>query len=145
MEEFQEAGAPEGRAEARGPEGWENWKAYLEDKPPGEAVEVPLYTDSHMISTIDSLGPYRLLNTVPASWRADAGHAELAVVLRVDVHDDFEPDHRRDDWETADLGSYHGGWLDDEIAALVSPPAPRPTTTWPAFGASRDRPPGRAS
>ena len=53
-------------------------------------------------------------------WRADPGRAELVLVLRVDDHDPFEAEHRRDDWEKAELSSYHGGTLSDEIAALLA-------------------------
>ncbi|HCG01758.1 MAG TPA: hypothetical protein DEV93_14600 [Chloroflexi bacterium] len=121
-EEFEEAEGPseEAALRDRGPEGWENWRAFLDRKAAQDAWEVALYTDSQVVGSIDALGPYRLLNTVPATWRADPGHSELAIILRVDGHDDFEPEHSRADWETAELGSYHGGTLGDEIAALVS-------------------------
>lgn len=103
-----------------GPAGWENWQAYERGLPAQGAYEVALYTDSRIVAEIEGLGPYSLLNTVPATWKAEAGRAELAVVLRVDVHDDQEHDFRRDDWEQLELGSYHGGTLGDELAALTA-------------------------
>lgn len=115
--------APDGSTQepvARGPDGWENWQAFRRRLPYRGAFEVPIYTDSRITGEVSSLGPYRVLNTVPAAWRAEVGYSELAAVLTVDIHDDFEPSHTREDWETAEHGSYHGGTLGDEIAALIA-------------------------
>src|SRR6266404_5381596 len=53
---------------ARGPDGWENWRAFERGEPgQGETVEFSYYTDSHLTAEVrQDLGPYELLNTVPA-------------------------------------------------------------------------------
>lgn len=108
------------KSPSRGPAGWENWQAFSNGSVSVGAFEVALYTDSRVVAEVKQLGPYQLLNTVPAVWAAQPGYAELAVVLRVEVHDDHEPDYQRDNWNRADLGSYHGGTLGDEIASLIA-------------------------
>jgi hypothetical protein len=43
----------------RGPDGWENWRAFLESRPAtGEAWELSYYTDSFLVGAAnDGLGP----------------------------------------------------------------------------------------
>jgi len=48
------------------------------------------------------------------------GYAELALVMRVDAHDDYEAPFAWEDQKEPQLGSYHGGTLGDEIASLVA-------------------------
>jgi hypothetical protein len=103
---------------AEGPPSWANWRAYMKDLPSEGAYEVPLYTDAHITGMIqEGYGPYQFLNTVPMSEQP--GELRPAVVLRVWDHFDdrsalSEPMTRTDDER------YHGGWLNDEVAALAS-------------------------
>lgn len=100
-----------------GPAIYENWKAQQTGRDAESAYEVPLYSDAHITSEIrDGLGPYQLLNPValPAN-----GEARAAVYARVEVHYGEEPMYLFRSGKTNDE-RYHGGWLDDEIAALLS-------------------------
>jgi hypothetical protein len=104
----------------QGPPSYSNWRAYLETAPWNGAYEVPFYTDARITGEIRSeLGPYLLINTVPMPLRAGYGVVLPAIVLRAEIHD------RRDPYEfppmtATDDSLYHGGDLEDEIAALVS-------------------------
>jgi hypothetical protein len=62
---------------------------------------------------VDHIGPFALLNAVAGP----AGGFAPAIILRARVHLDFS--RRVVDLSKTDLGTYHGGWVDDEIAALI--------------------------
>jgi hypothetical protein len=98
-----------------GPRSYENWKAALSEEKEIDGFEVPIFTDSHITNEIlDGLGPYQLLN--PVAIPKSNGSITPGIILRVknylatpipemDITDDLY---------------YHGGTLEDEIAALVS-------------------------
>lgn len=107
----------------RGPEGWENWHALAAGKPyTDETAELACYSDSHLIGEIrDGLGPFQLLNTVPGGTvNPQPGAIEPTLVIRIDVHDDYENTYQRDEWSKIDATSYHGGGVGDELSALLS-------------------------
>lgn len=94
-----------------------NWKAQQSAEEAELAYEVPLYSDAQVVSEIrDGLGPYRFLN--PVALPRDR-QARPAVYVRVDVHHAPEPGALLRAGRTVD-DVYHGGWLNDEIAALLS-------------------------
>ena len=98
-----------------GPPSYENWKAALSEKNVLSGFEVPLFTDSHITGEIrDKLGPYQLLN--PVAIPKSNGSITPGIILRVDRYLEISiPEmSRTDDFH------YHGGTLEDEIAALVS-------------------------
>jgi hypothetical protein len=96
--------------------GWANWRAFKAGHPTLGAIEAGLYTDAEVRGHVtEGLGPYQLLNTVPAPVLP--GGAEPAVILRIDQHIDPSPSLR--DWER-NVDAYHGGTLADELASLIS-------------------------
>jgi hypothetical protein len=106
---------------SQGPPSYSNWRACLESAPSNGAYEVPFYTDAQIaIDEINlDLGPYLLINTVPMPLKAGYGVPLPAIILRAEVH------YRRDPYgfprmTKTDDRMYHGGELEDEIAALVS-------------------------
>ncbi|KAF5421904.1 MAG: hypothetical protein C5S41_10540 [Candidatus Methanomarinus sp.] len=98
-----------------GPPSYENWKAALSEKNVLGGFEVPLFTDSHITGEIrDKFGPYQFLN--PVAIPKSNGSITPGIILRVDEYLEISiPEmNRTDDFH------YHGGTLEDEIAALVS-------------------------
>jgi hypothetical protein len=109
-----ESGVP---APERGPIGYENWRAAIEGAPAKIAHEFPLFTDAHIIGELrDSHSPYELLNTIPLPPNAQI--LLPAIVLRVTYYLRFDASTL--DLRRTDFKRYHGGELNDEIAALVS-------------------------
>ncbi len=105
---------------ANAPPGWENWRAERDGAPEGAAAEYPLYSDSLWTGEITSgLGPYQVLNMIGGGMSPQVGRAYPALALRVGWHLP-EPDYRVDVPDKPKTGSYHGGWVDDELAALLS-------------------------
>ena len=84
----------------------------LADEPSEVALEFPFYTDTHIMGT-GSYGPFELLNPVRIDRRTDVA----AVVLRVEFH---LPRYVSE--LPTDQGNehYHGGGIEDEVAALTS-------------------------
>lgn len=80
----------------------------------GDAFEYPLYSDTSFVSELrDGYGPYQVLNAVrPPQLGSDVP----ALYLRVEVF--LKDDLPRMDKTDADR--YHGGSIQDEIAALLS-------------------------
>jgi hypothetical protein len=99
----------------KGPFSYENWKAALNGLPVQTTYEVPLFTDVRIIGTKEECGPYQFINT---EHRGVAGTLRQAIILRVEYRlvDDLAhefPEHTEND-------RYHGGDLNDEVAALAS-------------------------
>jgi hypothetical protein len=99
----------------KGPFSYENWKAALNGLPVQTTYEVPLFTDVRIIGTKEECGPYQFINT--EHWGV-AGTLRQAIILRVEYRlvDDLAhefPEHTEND-------RYHGGDLNDEVAALAS-------------------------
>jgi hypothetical protein len=99
----------------KGPLSFENWKAEQAGVPVYRAYEYPLYTDAHVIGDdlAEEYGPYLLMNACPNPWLKQA---RPTLVLYSEQHFKYEPEVKLE----TDDESYHGGYLQDEIAALVS-------------------------
>lgn len=98
------------------PFSYENWQARIAGVPSRVWYECSLFTDAHIVGAIEEgLGPYQLLNAVPHEMMR---HTRPAIVLRVRMHERPQIDLLRLNETNDDL--YHGGGLEDEIAALVS-------------------------
>ncbi len=94
---------------------YENWKAAIRGVSSKGALEFPLFTDAHITGGIaEGCGPHQLINTVPPP----STMLQPAVVLRLEYHLDEDPSDRNMD--KTNIERYHGGWLNDEIAALIS-------------------------
>lgn len=103
-----------------GPPSYVNWRAYLDQAAPSGAYEIPFYTDTRITGELSGdLGPYHLINTVAMPLRSGRGVAIPAIVLRVEIYHREDPHDFRPMIAT-DVSQYHGGGLEDEIAALVS-------------------------
>ena len=80
-------------------------------------MEFPIYSDAWITGQIDAgLGPYCFLNAIRIKGMYEA-HLFPAIVLRIDWHvptGDLRPDLTK-----TDTRSYHGGRLEDELAALL--------------------------
>ncbi|HEX8230156.1 MAG TPA: hypothetical protein VF826_12710 [Chloroflexia bacterium] len=97
---------------------YENWKHYIDGEPELMTVEYPLFRDAHIVSHIISgFGPYQLHNAVPIVPRPSL---QPTIILRASYH------LRSDGWEAivqaakTNVDRYHGGSLEDEMAALIS-------------------------
>lgn len=102
----------------KGPPVYENWRAALEGLPSQGACEYPLFTDAHITGTIiDGYGPYQFLNTVPVPSTRKS--VRPSIILRLEMHLKDAPP-QLSPMEKTDEECYHGGWLTDEVAALVS-------------------------
>lgn len=99
----------------KGPQCYENWRAMNSGSPLERAFEYPLFTDARIFGNdiADDLGPYLLLNAC-----ADPALRPTRPALFLYIEQHFK-------YDTAvklntDDAAYHGGYLQDEIAALVS-------------------------
>lgn len=98
-----------------GPSSWVNYQAYTQGTPRTGAEEFGLYSDTHFNGQLTSgIEPYRFYNTMPTLGFAD-GLAEC-IVLRVDLH---LAQHEMPDLARTDVSHWHGGAIDDELAALL--------------------------
>ena len=109
--------APAAPAEPVGPHGWVNWRALCAGAPAAGAVEYAGYTDAQVVEDQVDLGPCRLLNTIGFAAR-QAGQVPLSLVMRVEWHSAI--DVRERSRGATHTSAWHGGGLDDELAALVS-------------------------
>jgi hypothetical protein len=99
------------------PLGWANWRALLDGEPWLGAVEVGCYTDSSPTRQLGSgLGPLQVINTV--SGERLIGLANMALVLRFEVHQKLQPDQVS--WSRTSVRSYTGADVGDEFAALLA-------------------------
>jgi hypothetical protein len=93
---------------------WENWKAALSGKTLMGTYEYPLFTDTRITGEISSnLGPYKLLNAVPTV------QTDLLLPYSV-LRMEWYATKTEEVWSRTNVERYHGGLLEDEIAALVS-------------------------
>jgi hypothetical protein len=99
----------------RGPSVYENWRAFSPHLELRESFEFPLFTDAWITGGPVAVGPYLFFNTI-----AHAGMPQDALkpALFVRVENNLESERPRMD--ATDTGSYHGGNITDEIAALTS-------------------------
>jgi hypothetical protein len=101
--------------ESREPIFFSNWKAALHGATASEWSEYELYSDAHLTGEI-RIGPYYLINTLANVGNRNSKVAAPVLVLRtLYCGEEPPPDMKR-----TDVSTYHGGWLADEVAALVS-------------------------
>ena len=101
-----------------GPSVYENWKSALLGNTVQSSLEFPFFTDAHITGTItEGYGPYQFINTIVSPVR-NAYPSRPAIIFRVDIHLSFDPSELKMD--QTDDERYHGGYLQDEAAALVS-------------------------
>lgn len=102
-----------------GPASYENWKSALSsNKSLYSGFEVPLFTDAHITGEIaEGFGPYQFLNPVaiPRSSDSIMPGVFLRIESRLEMHSLSTEEMSR-----TDSTYYHGGTLEDEIAALAS-------------------------
>jgi hypothetical protein len=113
-----------GVSSPEGPPSYENWKACISGLPSQGASEYPLFTDADIRGEVTvGCGPYQLLNAVPMSKDQIS---QPSIILRVEFHLSDEPDFSKfkemenEETPKSKVDYYHGGWLNDEIAALLS-------------------------
>jgi hypothetical protein len=82
--------------------GWRNWRAFTDGEPRSDRWEAALYSDAHYTGDLQ-VGPYSILNTLPAS----DGELALSLVLRVGWHQDRDAVDLN--MEATDTSRYHGG------------------------------------
>lgn len=93
----------------------QNWKLKNANQPRLSISEYPLYTDSHIMGGIRREDwPYAFLNTIPL--RNESGLVQHTITLRVDEY----REQATPDFSKTDNSLYHGGLIEDEIAALAS-------------------------
>jgi hypothetical protein len=101
----------------KGPFVYENWHAAIADKPSTGTFEYQLFTDSNTGGEIlDHFGPYKIFyNAVSIP---DSQIPMPAFTLRLDDHLESDPDFEIP--EKTDAKLYHGGYITDEVTALLS-------------------------
>ncbi len=105
----------------RGHISYENWKAALLGKSQQCGHEIPLFTDSRIIGSIqDGYGPYQFFNTIPLYPEYQV--AQPAIVLRYYDYIEYGGSEIVEMLQKnkTDDERYHGGGLADELAALIS-------------------------
>jgi len=107
----------------KAPAGFRNWLAASHAVVKREIVrqEFSLYSDAQFVFEELAVGPYSFMNTMAGGGRDPrAGVLSRALVLRVDHHleagemllDPVKP--------ATQTTAFHGGWIDEELAALLS-------------------------
>lgn len=98
---------------------FENWKAYCAKAESNYAYEIPLFTDAVLgLFSEFRLGPYEFIRS---SLNAEARRTYRTVmVMRVNVHIVSKGYEWINDTGYTEDVAYHGGNLDDEMAALLS-------------------------
>ena len=101
------------------PWGWTNWREFADGSDAHARVEMTLYSDCRFVGEIRGLGPYSVLNTIGATDAPRPGLRAPALVLRVEYHAAIDSVLDPADPKTL-VDAYHGGWVDDELASLLS-------------------------
>jgi hypothetical protein len=103
----------------RGPLGYRNRAAWEQDLEDRGTYEFAIYSDTDFTGEILSgLGPVKVLNTIPIASRRSTSAAVPALRLRITFHEsDTESET---DWSKTSDPHWHGGHVDDEIAAILS-------------------------
>jgi hypothetical protein len=95
-----------------GPRSYENWKAALGGNKWHTIFEYPLFSDAHITGElVEELGPYKIINAVPIS----RSYRPTLVLRSYDYLVHQIPEMKETNEE-----NYHGGFLADELAALLS-------------------------
>jgi len=97
-----------------GPFIYMNWLAANKGEKILRILEYPLYTDAHITGeVIEGYGPYKFFNAISF---LKSGVVNPGIFLRMDLH----LSEKLPDFSKTSTEFYHGGWLPDEISALVS-------------------------
>ena len=103
--------------ERNAPRAWRNWRAAATINRPYSISEHPLYSDAWFTAEARDKGPYSVINALPHTTHSGGMHEwKPALVLRVSHHLPGE----MPDMSVTSNKHYHGGWLADEVAALLS-------------------------
>lgn len=93
---------------------WNLKKFHSEDKPLS-ILEFPLYSDSHITGELkDDKSPYKLLNMIASFNNQEV--VKDTITLRINWFIDSRTSYK----VKTDITRYHGGWVTDEIASLIS-------------------------
>lgn len=95
---------------------WKNWKLKHSGNEAHVVVEVPLYSDAWIIGGPLKYGPYTIINSVPIHNHTNRYEWKASMILRAELF----IESRSKDMSKTDEEHYHGGWLYDEIAALLA-------------------------
>lgn len=99
------------------PRAWRNWLASKDNENPYSISEYPLYSDAWFTAEARDRGPFNILNALARTTHSGGMHEwKPALVLRVAHHLPSE----MPDMSVTSAKHYHGGWLPDEVAALIS-------------------------
>jgi len=103
------------------PWGWKNWTAAQASESRVARLEMSLYSDSRFVGELRDLGPYSVLNTAPGVISASPGLRTQPLVIRIDQHIDVDATPQLEPGNPkTNVAGYHGGWVADELAALLS-------------------------
>lgn len=92
-----------------------NMKSFKQGTKARSIGEFPLYSDAHIVGELnDEKGPYKFLNMI--SGKNKPGEIYDAVTLRLFWYLENQASYG----VKTDTSKYHGGWVTDEIAALIS-------------------------
>lgn len=92
-----------------------NFKEYNLDREAYQIDEYPLFTDADIIGELrEGCEPYTFLNTVP--FKRESGTVRESIILRIYWYTSYQLKCN----VKTDASQYHGGHINDEIAALVS-------------------------
>lgn len=95
---------------------YKNWLSQINNNPIFSTNEYPFFSDSYLTGEItESLGPNYLINTLPLIKN---NNISPIIIFRIDNH--IHPDDTLKNMKQTDISTYHGGWLNDEMAALIS-------------------------
>ena len=97
-----------------GPVAYKNWKRMLANEPLNDTYEYPLYSDAWFVGQ-QRYGPYYFLNPIHHGGSRSNG-TRPALYLRVAGFLEFQ----LPDMEKTQYDQYHGGYQQDEVAALAS-------------------------
>lgn len=99
------------------PRSWRNWRESLDGASRLGITEHSLFSDAWFIAEALGYGPYSIINPVARTTHVGGMYEwKPALVLRVEHHLSGE----RPDMSVTAAEHYHGGWLEDEVAALVA-------------------------
>jgi hypothetical protein len=98
-----------------GPASYENWRQQLDGAECRGGHETPIFTDARILGMVQNgCGPYQFLNTGSTYDRPKV--LRPAIVVRVEHFGEYKGPV----WGETDEAGYHGGGIDDELAAVLS-------------------------